>query len=118
MGYHYSVFEDILTKMISLDRFLYYLDLLASFIITRFPYVCILTLLLGAGETKVSHPNTWLGAIYEPTYIHAAIYFLCGAGMTVDLTRRAAGLAAALHAGYFAVITLLKPTMSEWLLVS
>lgn len=104
--------------MNAIERLLYILDLLATFIVTRYPYVCILTLLLQAGERNSTRPNSWLDALYEPTYIHAAIYFVCGAGMSVDLTRRVSGLAAAFHAGYFAVITLMKPSISDWIMVS
>ena len=102
----------------ALEKLLYVLDLLASFILTRFPYFCILTLLLQAGQRKIKQPDTWFEAMFEPTYVHAIIYFICGGGMTVDATRRVAGLGAALHAGFFAVKTLVKPHVSEWLMVS
>ena len=104
--------------MNAVERLLYVLDFLAAFIITRFPYVCIFTLLFRASDKNIALPDTWLGALYEPTYIHAAIYFLCGAGMTVDLTRRVGGFAAAIHCGYFAVGALLNPDISHWLMVS
>jgi hypothetical protein len=38
--------------------------------------------------------------------------------MTVDSTRRVAGFGAAVHTGFFAVKTLVKPRFSEWLMVS
>mgnify|MGYP002803579238 FL=1 len=101
----------------ALEKLLYVLDLLASFILTRFPYVCILTLLLQAGERKIKQPETWFEAMFEPTYVHAMIYFICGGGMTVDTTRRVAGLGAAVHTGFFAVKTLVRPHVSEWLMI-
>lgn len=100
-----------------MERLLYVLDVLAKFIITRYPYVCVFFVLFQAAEQRTTRPNSWLGALYEPTYVHAAIYFLCGAGMTVDLTRRLSGFAAAFHAGYFAVNALLNPSISEWLMI-
>ena len=102
----------------ALEKLLYVLDALASFILTRFPYVCILTLLLQAGQRNLRQPATWFEAILEPTYIHAVIYFICGGGMTVDVTRRVAGFGAAVHTGFFAVKTLVKPRFSQWLMVS
>ena len=102
----------------AIEKLLYVLDLLASFILTRFPYVCILTLLLGAGQRKQRQPGTWFETMFEPTYVNTIIYFICGGGMTVDVSRRVAGIGAAIHTGYFAVKTLAKPRFSEWLMVS
>jgi hypothetical protein len=102
----------------ALEKLLYVLDLLASFILTRFPYVCILTSLLQAGQRQIRQPDSWLEAMVHPTYVNAMIYFICGGGMTVDSTRRVAGFGAAVHTGFFAVKTLVKPRFSEWLMVS
>ena len=104
--------------MRALGKLLYVLDALASFILTRFSYVCILTLLLQAGQRKLRQPSSWSEVMLEPTYIHAMIYFICGGGMTVEVTRRVAGFGAAVHAGFFAVKTLVKPEFSQWLMVS
>ena len=101
----------------ALEKLLYVLDLLASFILTRFPYVCILTLLLQAGQRNIRQPETWLETVFEPTYVHAIIYFICGGGMTADATRRVAGFGAAVHTGFFAAKTLVKSRLSEWLMV-
>lgn len=102
----------------ALEKVLYVLDFIAGFVLTRFPYVCILTLLLRAGQQKMRQPDTWLETMVEPTYVHAMIYFICGGGMTVDATRRVAGFAAAVHTGYFAAMTLIRPRFSQWIMVS
>jgi hypothetical protein len=113
-----GAFSSIFSNMSALEKLLYILDLLASFILTRFPYVCILTLLLQAGQRNIKQPHTWFEVMFEPTYVHAMIYFICGGGMTVETTRKAAGFGAAVHTGYFAVKTLVKPHVTEWLMVS
>ncbi|XP_028399833.1 uncharacterized protein LOC114523170 [Dendronephthya gigantea] len=101
----------------ALEKVLYVLDLIAGFVLTRFPYVCILTLLLQAGQERMRQPDTWIETMLEPTYVHAMIYFVCGGGMTVDATRRAAGFAAAVHTGYFAAMSLIRPRFSQWIMI-
>ena len=52
-------------------------------------------------------------------YMHAAGFFVCGTGMTLDFKRRKCGFAAAVHEIVYAVMTLYQQKRySEYLIVS
>ena len=56
---------------------------------------------------------------YIVVYMHAAGFFVCGTGMTLDFKRRKCGFAAAVHEIVYAVMTLYQQKRySEYLIVS
>ena len=78
-------------------------DFLAIFIITRYPYLEIFLLFM-----TMSDSNGRIGAVRNFTeslqqrenvivYIHAAVYFLCATGMTLDIKKRYCGFVAFIH---------------------
>lgn len=56
---------------------------------------------------------------YVLVYVNAAVFFLCGTGMTLDFKRRKCAVAAAVHAVIYTATALFeRTTPSEYLIVS
>lgn len=114
------------STMAGLDRTLRVLDALGLFIVTRFPFIELFMLLMSTGERADSLPGVQtlsfkdtLRKEYVLVYINAAIFFVCGTGMTLDFKRRKCGFAAALHAVIYTTMTLFqRKQYSEYLIVS
>lgn len=112
--------------MAGLDRTLRVLDALGLFIVTRFPFIELFMLLMSTGEKAESLPGGQIFTFrdtlrqeYVLVYANAAVFFLCGTGMTLDFKRRKCGFAAALHAVIYTTMTLFqRKSDSEYFIVS
>lgn len=112
--------------MAGLERTLRVLDALGLFIVTRFPFIELFTLLMSTGEKAERMPGARIFTFrdtlrreYVLVYANAAVFFVCGTGMTLDFKRRKCGFAAALHAVVYTVIALFQhKSPSEYLIVS
>lgn len=112
--------------MAGLERTLRVLDALGLFIVTRFPFIELFILLMSTGEKAESMPGARIFTFrdtlrreYVLVYANAAVFFVCGTGMTLDFKRRKCGFAAALHAVIYTVTTLFqRKSSSEYLIVS
>ena len=112
--------------MAGLERTLRVLDALGLFIITRFPFIELFTLLMSTGEKAEHMPGTRIFTFrdtlrreYAFVYANAAVFFVCGTGMTLDFKRRKCGVAAALHAVIYTATALFQQkSPSEYLIVS
>ena len=112
--------------MAGLDRTLRILDALGLFLVTRFPFIELFMLLMSTGEKAESMPGGQIFTFrdtlrreYVLVYVNAAVFFVCGTGMTMDFKRRKCGFAAAVHAVVYTTITLFqRKRYSEYLIVS
>lgn len=112
--------------MAGLDRTLRVLDALGLFLVTRFPFIELFMLLMSTGEKAENLPGgqtftfrDTLRREYVLVYVNAAVFFVCGTGMTLDFKRRKCGFVAALHAVVYTTITLFeRKRYSEYLIVS
>lgn len=118
-------FLDIFT-MTTLERTFRLLDALGLFIVTRFPFIELFLLLMSTGERAEKAPGLKITSFkdtlkqeYILVYLNAAIFFVCGTGMTLDFKRRKCGFAALLHAIVYTAVTLYQTERySEFLIVS
>ena len=118
-------FLDLFT-MTTLERTFRLLDALGLFIVTRFPFIELFLLLMSTGERaekvswlKITSFKDTLRREYILVYLNAAIFFVCGTGMTLDIKRRKCGFAALLHAIVYTAVTLYqRERYSEFLIVS
>ena len=114
------------STMAGLDRTLRVLDALGLFLVTRFPFIELFMLLMSTGEKAENLPGgqtftfrDTLRREYVLVYVNAAVFFVCGTGMTLDFKRRKCGFVAALHAVVYTTITLFeRKRYSEYLIVS
>ena len=91
------------------------LDALGLFIVTRFPFIELFILLSSTGEKA----RDTLRREYALVYANAAVFLVCGTGMTLDFKRRQCGFAAALHAVIYTATALFqRKSPSEYLIVS
>lgn len=112
--------------MAGLERTLRVLDVLGLFIVTRFPFIELFILLMSTGEKAERMPGARIFTFrdtlrreYVLVYVNAAVFFLCGTGMTLDFKRRKCAVAAALHAVIYTATALFeRTTPSEYLIVS
>lgn len=110
----------------TLERTLRLLDVLGLFIITRFPFIELFMLLMATGEQaektpfgRITNFKDTFRQEYFLVYLNAAIFFVCGTGMTLDFKRRRCGFAAAAHEIVYTVIILYQQKRySEYLIVS
>lgn len=118
-------FLDLFT-MTTLERTFRLLDALGLFIVTRFPFIELFLLLMSTGERAEKAPGLKITSFkdtlrqeYILVYLNAAIFFVCGTGMTLDIKRRKCGFAALLHAIVYTAVTLYQTERySEFLIVS
>ena len=118
-------FLDLFT-MTTLERTFRLLDALGLFIVTRFPFIELFLLLMSTGERAEKAPGLKITSFkdtlkqeYILVYLNAAIFFVCGTGMTLDFKRRKCGFAALLHAIVYTAVTLYQTERySEFLIVS
>lgn len=86
-------------------------DFLAIFIITRYPYLEIFLLFMSMSDSngRIGIVRSFSESLQQRenviVYIHAAIYFVCATGMTIDIKRRQFGFAAFIH---LAIVTTLS----------
>ena len=113
--------------MAVIEKALRLLDAVGLFIVTRFPFIELFLLLMSTGEQAENTPGArtlsfkdTLRREYVIVYVHGAIFFVCGTGMTLDLMRRKCGFAAALHLAVYSAMTLTqrKRSSSEYFIVS
>ena len=113
--------------MAGLERTLRVLDALGLFIVTRFPFIELFILLMSTGEKAERMPGARIIFSFRDTlrreyvlvYANAAVFFVCGTGMTLDFKRRKCAVAAALHAVIYTATALFERTSpSEYLIVS
>lgn len=112
--------------MTTLERTFRLLDALGLFIVTRFPFIELFLLLMSTGERAEKAPGLKITSFkdtlkqeYILVYLNAAIFFVCGTGMTLDFKRRKCGFAALLHAIVYTAVTLYQTERySEFLIVS
>lgn len=110
----------------TLERTLRLLDVLGLFIVTRFPFIELFMLLMATGEQaektpfgRITNFKDTFRREYFLVYLNAAIFFVCGTGMTLDFKRRRCGFAAAAHEIIYTVIILYQQKRySEYLIVS
>ena len=85
------------------ERLVVAFDFLAVFIITRYPYLEIFLLLMSMGDKggQIGSIRSFTESLQQRenviVYVHAAVYFLCATGMTLDIKRRQSGFAAFIH---------------------
>lgn len=111
--------------MAGLERTLRVLDALGLFIVTRFPFIELFILLMSTGEKAERMPGARIFTFrdtlrreYVIVYANAAVFFVCGTGMTLDFKRRKCAVAAALHAVIYTAAALFeRTTPSEYLIV-
>ena len=118
----YEKFIVHFTNMVeSIKQKLYYsLYTVAAFVITRYPYVCAVLLMLSTGEEFNTGVRKVNSGRFSMIYAHLGMYFLAGTAMSFDLfgTKRLFALISATQMGLSSYQDYVTSGLKESVMVS